>query len=249
MGSGARQALCATVVLQPHYWQTGWFRWTLAAAILMGILGLHRLGIAQVREIERLRLRIAADLHDDVGSNLGAISLLSRKVQKGGAGRQEQQEDLTAINRMAVQASNSIREIVWFINPEYDTLQDLVLRMKEAASAMLAGRECRFETAQEHFTARLPLQVRQDLFLLFKETLTNIVKHSGASHVQITVAERNRTWELSVRDDGGGFDATAPSSGNGLKNMRLRATKLKGALSIESRLGSGTRITFSMRIP
>ena len=151
------------IVLLPHVWQTWWFKVALAAVLGLVFFALHRLRLARVREVEALRLRIAADLHDDVGSNLGTISLLSRKVQKDGAVREGEQEDLAAINRISMQTANSIREIVWFINPEYDTMQDLVLRMKEAAYAGPAGIECHFQTSEVGLSNHLPPPVSTEL--------------------------------------------------------------------------------------
>jgi ligand-binding sensor domain-containing protein/two-component sensor histidine kinase len=239
----------ADIVLLPHLWQTWWFKALLGAGVALGAFGLHRIRLAQLRQLEALRLRIAADLHDEVGSNLSAISLLSRKVQKSGAADEEAREDLAAIHRIAARTANSIREIVWFINPEYDTLQDLVLRMEEATKTMLAGVDCQFQSSQADYSQKLPLQLRQNLFLLFKEALTNVAKHARASRVEINVAERDHTWQLSIRDNGVGFQPNAAHNGNGLKNLRQRAARLEGTLEIKSQPGEGTHVLFSMRIP
>jgi signal transduction histidine kinase len=243
------EGVWADIVLSPHLWQAWWFKALMAVAILLGALSLHRFRLAQLRQLEALRLRIAADLHDEVGSNLSAISLLSRRVQKCGAEPPEGREDLAAINRLAARTANSIREIVWFINPEYDTLQDLALHMEEAAKTMLAGVNCQFQSSQAHYARRLPLQLRQDLFLLFKEALTNVAKHSRASRVEISVAERDNTWQLSVQDNGVGFQPDASHSGNGLKNIRLRAARLGGTLNIRSQPGEGSTVLFSTKLP
>ena len=245
----AESGASADIILLPHLWQTWWFKVLLGVGVALGIFGLHRARLGQLRQLEALRLRIAANLHDEVGSNLSAISLLSRKVQKGGAAHEEGREDLAAINRIAARTANSIREIVWFINPEYDTLQDLVLRMEEAARTMLAGVDCQFQSSQAHYSSKLPLHLRQNLFLLFKEALTNVAKHSRASRVEINVAERDDTWKLSIRDNGVGFHPDAIHSGNGLKNLRQRAARLAGTLEIKSQPGEGTNVVFSMRMP
>ena len=154
--------------------------------------------------------------------------------------------DVAAIRRLSMQASNAIREIVWLINPEYDTLQDLVARMEDAARSLLPGIACRFEKRQEHYAWRLPLHQRQNLFLLFKEILTNVAKHAGASEVEILVAESHHHWELCVQDNGVGFDPKAEHAGNGLNNLRQRAARLKGDLQVQSRPGAGTKVTFAM---
>jgi ligand-binding sensor domain-containing protein len=235
------------LVLLPQIWQTWWFRLGLVAGVGLVIVGLQRYRGERAREIERLRLRLAADLHDDVGSNLSTIALLSRRVQKEGEIRHAAKEDLAAIHRISQQTANAVREIVWLINPEYDTFPDLVLRMKEAATAILAGLEVHFHAPPADLPARLSLQFRQNLFLLYKETLTNIARHARATRVDIDLAAQENTWRLTIRDNGTGFDPASVRRGNGLKNLRLRATRLKGDLQLESRPGSGTVVTFSVK--
>jgi ligand-binding sensor domain-containing protein len=235
----------AEIILLPQIWQTSWFRVGTACGVGLMFFGIHRFRLGRYREIERLRLRLAADLHDDVGSNLSTISLLSRRAQKQHAQGQPSNEDLTAINRIAGQTANSVREIVWFINPEYDTMQDLVIRMKEAAGSILSGIDWDFQSPPADLSQKLTLQVRQNLFLLYKEALTNAARHSQATRVDINIQNNGDGWKLSVRDNGAGFDPDASHSGNGLKNLRLRAVKLNGELAVESGPGQGTTVIFS----
>ena len=237
----------ASILLSPHIWQTSWFHMSVIAAIGLIFLGLHRFRVAHFREIDRFRLRLAADLHDDVGSNLSTISLLTRRAQKHHALGEPAGEDLAAIGRIARQTANAIREIVWLINPEYDTMQDLVMRMREAADSILAGIECEFKSPPVDLSHKLTLQFRQNLFLLYKEALTNVARHAQASRVEINVAQQDQSWRLSVHDNGVGFDPGASYSGNGLKNLRQRAVKLSGELTIESRPGLGTTVSFSSK--
>ena len=237
----------ADIVLLPRVWQTWWFHLGLLAGVGLLFLGLHRLRVAHFREIDRFRLRLAADLHDEVGSNLSTISLLSRRLQKLAVLGEETGEDLAAINHISRQTANAIREIVWLINPEYDTMQDLVLRMQDAANSILAGIGCRFQSPPPDLSRKLTLQFRQNLFRMYKETLTNVARHSRASQVEIKIVEHDHTWQLSVHDNGVGFDPDATYSGNGLKNLRLRAVKLNGVLHLESHPGRGTTMSFIVK--
>jgi ligand-binding sensor domain-containing protein len=237
----------AEVILTPHLWQTRPFQGAVVVAIGFGFFGLHRLRVARLREIDRFRLRLAADLHDDVGSNLSTISLLSRRALKQRGAGDPTSDDLASIHRISRQTANAIREIVWLINPEYDTMQDLVGRMKEAANSILAGVECDFKSPQLDLSHKLTLQFRQNLFLLYKEALTNVARHAQASRVQIDVSQEEDAWRVSVRDNGVGFDPNASYGGNGLKNLRLRAQKLSGILNIESHRGQGTTVSFSAK--
>lgn len=235
------------IVLLPHVWETWWFRPALAGAVGLLGLGLHWLRLARLRDLQRLRLRLAADLHDEVGSNLSTISLLSRRAQKESPTGHQGKDDLAAISCISHQTANAVREIVWLINPEYDTLQDLVLRMKDTARETLAGIEYNFYAPPAAPSAKLSPQFRQDFFLLYKETLTNVARHSCATRVEIDVAQPDGAWEFTVRDNGIGFAPAAAHAGNGLKNLRRRAAKLKGTLNLKSRPGSGTTVSFSLK--
>ncbi len=235
------------IVVMPHYWQTWWFKLAISSAFAAVLGILYHLRLARLQEIERLRLRIAADLHDEVGSNLGSISLLSCKVQSEGSLSGEQERDLESIHRITTQTAHAIRDIVWFIHPEYDTLQDLLMRMKDAAGALLVSMDYHWSGPQEDLSRKLPVDFRQNMFLMYKEILTNIAKHSRATEARIRLSLDNGLWVLEVQDNGRGFDAAASHQGNGLKNLRRRAEKLRGRLDIASMPGKGTTIRFETR--
>lgn len=241
--AGATLAL----TLQPNFWQTWWFR--LAGLLGAGLLvaAVYQVRVARIRELERLRLRIATDLHDEIGSSMGSISLLTRKIQKESNLAEPQRGDLASITRISAQAASSIRDIVWFVNPEYDTTQDLLARMKDTAHTMLGGITCHFSGPQEDLARKLSLDFRRNIFLMFKEILGNIVRHSQATEVDIVISRKAGTWELVVDDNGVGFDAAAIRRGNGLENMQRRANRLGGTLTLRSRPGRGTTVIFTSR--
>jgi ligand-binding sensor domain-containing protein len=237
------------VVVIPFWWQTNWFRLAVAVVVVSALGGLYRLRQIRRREIERLRVRIASDLHDDVGSSLWSITLLSRMLAQHGALSSEGQQDANEIHRIAVQTSNSIRDIIWLINPAFDSLQDLVLRMKDAAGTMLGGTEYRLTCEGIDLARKLPPDFRQNIFFLFKEALTNIAKHARATQVEVRLEERLGQWRFVLRDNGVGFDPTAETAGNGLKNLRARAAKMGATLEIESQPGQGTTLVLIARKP
>ena len=234
------------LVVAPFWWQTGWFR--VAMLILAGaaVVSVIRMRQARRRDIERLRVRLAADLHDELGSSLWSITLLSRMLQKDGQMGTEERRDVGEIHRIATQASSAIRDIVWLINPAYDTTQDLVLRMRDFAGTMLRGVEYRLQCGSMDQTRKLKLDFRQDVFLLFKEAITNVAKHAQARQVEILLTESADRWQLSVQDNGVGFDPAGDFSGHGLKNLRQRAGKIGGEIKITSQLGHGTTVTLSV---
>ena len=233
-------------VVAPFWWDTTLFR--LAALVVAGSVaaGLHRLRQARRREIEQLRVRLAGDLHDELGSSLWSITLLSGMLQKHGQMGEEERRDLGEIHRIATQTSNAIRDIVWLINPAFDTVQDLVLRMKDFAGTILRGVECRWHCEGVDLSRRLTLNFRQNFFLAFKEALTNVAKHARATEVDIRLEEQPGLWKLSIRDNGVGFKPSAPAKGFGLISLQRRAENIGGTLWIESEPNRGATIVFTM---
>ena len=140
-------------------------------------------------------------------------------------------------------------DIVWAINPKRDHLIDLVQRMRRLASEVFAGRKIEFEfrSPESDDDLRLGADVRRDVFLIFKESVTNAARHSGCSNVEIEL-HIERSWlVLTVRDDGGGFDVESSTEGNGLVSMRRRAVSLGGELQLNSIEGESTEII--LRVP
>lgn len=241
--AGATLAL----VVRPHWSASGGFRLALFGVGAGLVAGLYRLRQVRRREIERLRVRIANDLHDEVGSSLWSITLLTQMLREHGQMGAEERRDLAEVHRIATQSARSIRDIVWWINPAYDTAQDLVLRMQDFCGTALRGVAYRLDCDGLDLGQRLPLELRQNVFLLFKEAVTNVVKHARASRVEIRLCGGAEGWELSVSDNGVGFERGAPSSGVGLGSLALRARQAGGELEVESRPGAGTTVRVSSR--
>jgi signal transduction histidine kinase/streptogramin lyase len=237
------------VVVIPFWWATNWFRLALAGAALGALAGLYRLRQTRRREIERLRIRIASDLHDDVGSSLWSITLLSRMLSKHSDLAPQERQDVDEIHRIAMQTSNSIRDIIWLINPAFDTVQDFVLRTKDFAGTALRGVEYRLDCDGPLLARKLPLDFRQNLFFLFKEALTNIARHAQSTVAEARIEERDGLLRLSIHDNGVGFDPAAETRGNGLRNLRARARKMGAELEIRSRPGEGTTLVLTVAPP
>jgi hypothetical protein len=234
------------VVLLPHYWQTWWFRVIALGAVLLLFVAIYEIRLATERRVTRLRLRIARDLHDEVGSNLGSIALLSEVApkQRGGS-----PEELSEIRRIAVQTIDSLRDIVWFLDPANHKLNELVLRMKETARTMLPGIAFEFNCTGDLEKVEPSLELRRNLFPIFKEALHNIVRHAHATRVVIDVESVPRAFRLRVKDNGCGFLETTVKAGNGLKNLRRRAADIGAVIHVESSPGNGTCVTLEAPIP
>ena len=231
------------MILLPHFWQTWWFRTLAGATVVLCLAGIYELRLAAARRLLRLRLRIARDLHDEVGSNLGSIALLS-EVNKIGGGKEEALE----IRRIAVSTIDSLRDIVWFLDPASDNMTDLQLKMKDTARSMLPGIGFEFNAPEDTNGAKPPLELRRNLFPIYKEILHNVAKHSRAGQVEIEVQNTARFFTLRVHDNGKGFDERTIQPGNGLKNLRRRTAEMGGKIDIESQPGEGTTITVTAPI-
>lgn len=234
------------VVIAPFWWETIWFKLLVLGILIAFVFGLLRQRQIRVRELERLRMRIAGDLHDELGSSLWSITLLSQMLKKHGQLGQDEQRDAGEIHRIAQQTSNAIRDIVWIINPAFDTVQDLVQRMKDFAGTILRGTEYQLRCEGLNLSRKLTLGFRENVFLMYKEILTNVAKHAQASVVEISLEELSEAWKLCIRDNGVGFDGSVPGTGNGLQNLRNRAEKINATVHIISKPGDGTTVVITI---
>lgn len=224
----------------PFFWQHWWFR-AAAVIFLCGLAGgFYSARISRLQALERLRLRIARDLHDEVGANLGSISLLAQMMEQTPSSA-----DAAQVRGIARQTVDTLRDIIWFIDPTHDKLSDLVLRLEETARVMLATVPYKFHQSGDFHAVSLSLPFRRNVPPVFKETLHNVLKHSHATEVQITVQREGEQFQFSVSDNGVGFDPAHKSSGNGLRNFRKRAAEIGGSVAVQTGPGRGATIIFT----
>jgi signal transduction histidine kinase/ligand-binding sensor domain-containing protein len=247
----------------PHFWQTLPFRVALGVAA-MAVVAVAVWAATQrrmrrtleaaerQRAVERERARIARDIHDDLGSSLTRISLLSESVAPDQGESPQAAEALGQIYRTSRELVQAMDEIVWAVNPKHDTLDSLANYLGNYAQDFLdtAGIRCRLDVPVALPPGPVTAEVRHNLFLAFKEALNNVVKHAGATQVTVMLQTLPGGFELSVTDDGRGFPETAeapkehrPGSGNGLGNIRQRMAEIGGRCEIENP-GQGTKIRF-----
>jgi len=236
-------------VLAP-FWQQSWFIAIAVFAIGIAVYAAYRYRVSQLVELERVRTRIAADLHDDIGANLTRIAILSEVAHSRlHDDKTSLQNPLSSIAQISRESVASMGDIVWAINPKRDHLIDLVQRMRRFAGEVFTGRKIEFEFRAPELEDGLKLgaDVRRDVFLIFKEAVNNAARHSGCSHVDIELLVERSSILLTVRDDGRGFEIEAPSEGNGLVSMKRRAASLGGELELRSTAGEGSEI--ALRVP
>ena len=205
----------------------------------------------RIAELEQVRRRIATDLHDDIGSTLSQIFLLSEVArQRIGSNDKSAEEPLTMIASASHDLVGSMSDIVWAINPHKDHLSDLVQRMRRFASEVLEARniELRFRAPAADEDIRLDASVRREVFLVFKESVNNLARHSGCSEADIEFAVLNDSLTLRLTDDGNGFDASRESDGHGLLSMRERARAIGGKFDLMSAAGKGTTVTLEVSL-
>jgi signal transduction histidine kinase len=225
------------------------------ATILVGlaIYAAHRQRVGRLVELERVRTRIATDLHDDIGASLSLIAMLSevarRNLQHDDPRMKEWFSTIAATSRDTVDAMS---DIVWAVNPRRDHLRDLTQRMRRFADDICGARgiELEIRTPETGRDLKVGADLRREVFLVFKECINNIVRHSQCTVADVDL-QIDRGWlVLQMRDNGRGCDLTSGSDGDGLASMRLRAKKLGGSLevrSIDENGGHGTSVT--LRVP
>jgi two-component system sensor histidine kinase UhpB len=223
------------------------FIWVLAFAIVLFFLVYNNFRTRQKLKLETIRNNIAADLHDDIGSTLNSISLFS-EVAKHEAGK-----PIPALDQIGVSARkiiDAMGDIVWTINPENDTFENVIARMRSLAYLLFKakGIEFVFKADDGLNKLSLPMLARKNVYMLFKEATNNIVKYSNASRASFHISSDDRNVKLVIRDNGVGFNIeSATDGGNGIKNMKRRAAEIGGQLTIESAEGKGTNIELTFK--
>ena len=239
----------------PPFWKTWWFI-SLAVLVAAGILfSLYRYRVKQVIQQERMRSRIATDLHDDIGSTLSSISFYSEAIKQQTESHLPQLTPM--LNRMGETSRDMVSnmsDIVWAINPNNDSVEKMINRMQSHATEI-----CTIKNVQLYFKAdeklnelQLGMEQRRNIYMIFKEALNNSLKYSNSKNCWINLSLNDGNVKMIVKDDGKGFtlDELQPAleSGNGLKNMRLRAADIQGKLLVDSNVGEGTTVTLILKI-
>lgn len=232
-------------VMSP-YWVRWWFIVLVMAAVGVLLYTFYRYRINQLLQVQKVKNNISADLHDDIGSRLTNIQLLSaisKSKLRAGSGI-EADAYLNSIDEEVQASAEALDEIVWNIKMTDENLEDMTARMRRYAGEVLEndGIEYTLDIDNGFSDKKMGMEKRRELFLMFKEVLNNIRKHARASCVEILIAIQDHKFYIGVRDNGIGFDCKSLSSRNGLRNMKERVRKWKGMINISSRRNEGTFI-------
>jgi signal transduction histidine kinase len=246
-GATSVNEIMIAIRVKQVFYKTFWFIGLLLAAAIAIAYTMVRYRINQVKKIQVLRTRIASDLHDEVGSSLVHISMLSEMAKRAGNNplMNDQLANITGISRAAV---STMKDMIWSIDARYDTMEGMISHMRDHIHNVLAPADIAFtfnqQGLQEH--KKLTVLFRQNVYLIFKEAINNIVKHSGAGNVQIDLKKENGLFSMRIADDGTGIASGKHSSGQGLSNMQMRARRLNATLDITS--VNGTTILLKVSV-
>jgi signal transduction histidine kinase len=244
------------VVIKAPFWKTWWFMAALTGMLAIAIIFITRY-ISQVKlkkkinELEHKkvlyeeRMRISREMHDDIGAGLTRITLISERAKNNPVSAAPLDEIADASRKLV----GSMSEIIWSLNAENNTLEQLLAYLREQLNKLLeySGIQYDIQFPDNGSQVELNNAQRRNLLLVTKEIVHNAIKHSGAKNILVESTYEAGRLSFMVRDDGRGFDASAKSHGNGLRNIRRRIEELQGILHIDTQEGQGTR--YSYHIP
>ncbi|HEX3799926.1 MAG TPA: sensor histidine kinase [Verrucomicrobiae bacterium] len=249
------------VVVPPPFWMTAWFGVIVTASVFAIVLGSARyrvwrrirremLHLKNQEALHRERLRIAQDIHDDLGARVTQISLLSAMAPNRASFPEQARADFDKISRVSRELIFALYETVWAVNPEKDNLEALGSYLCQQLDELckLTHLRGRFYVLDLPSDVNISSQVRHNIYMAAKEAVINVMKHAGASEVTVHMAFVNGLLTLSIHDDGCGIPASGSRAGNGLVNIKRRLEDVGGNCVIESRPGFGTTIRIELVI-
>ncbi|MBS1538389.1 MAG: hypothetical protein JST20_11655 [Bacteroidetes bacterium] len=244
------------IIILPEWWQTWWFQSLVVLIACLGFYGVIRYRFYQKMKVYTLRNRIASDLHDEIGSTLSSVSLASSVLQKKIKNvTPEVQYLLNQINQNTTSMMEAMSDIVWAINTQNDSFENVVNRMRAFTTDILEPKNCNvhFEVESKIYSIALNMGQRKNLYLIFKEAINNMAKYAQCSNALINITAKEKRIIMTIKDDGIGFDihkdtSSQRLSGNGLKNMKKRAAELNGKFTIHSEKIKGTEIVLEFSL-
>ncbi|RYY66363.1 MAG: hypothetical protein EOO13_15880, partial [Chitinophagaceae bacterium] len=241
------------IFIHPPFYKTWWFILLMAIVLAAAIYGAHRQRIAQLMRVEKVRRRLARDLHDDMGSTLSTINILSSvSMNKLDVDNKSVKENLSKISSGSTRIMEAMDDIVWSINPQNDTMDKIIARMKELSGDLLDAKDIDYNFSVDEAGKELSfdMESRRQIFLIFKEALNNSMKYASCTKVDIVIRVQRKKFTMVIADNGIGFDVkeAMAKNGDGLKNMKKRAADAGGQLLLSSSPESGTTVTLELPV-
>lgn len=247
------------LVIRPPFYRTRWFGASACFCLTIAVWLIHRRRVRAAVRIEswrreeenRVRLRISQDFHDELGHDLTRINLFTELLRRSINGASEQ--TAAYLNKVAEASSRlslNARNLIWALDPQHDSLYDLVLHVQRFGEQLFEDSDIGFSVeglSGDFENIRMPMADRREIALIVKEALHNVLRHSKARHVTLAIRYRESFFEIAVEDDGVGIQESLQTNGNGLANMNVRTQRLKGELSVDAGDTHGTRVR--LRVP
>ena len=232
----------------PPWYRTWWAYLIYFVTGSLVIYAGYRIRLHQVTRVHRIRNNIASDLHDEISATLSSISFFARAIENDKISG-DKSRFVSLISQSAGDAKEKITDIVWAINPEHDDWRSFASKCRRFASDCFESHNIDYDLdVDDNIPGRMDMQVRKNLWLIFKEMLTNAVRHSGARYINVVMTHSGSRLRLVVADNGKGFDSANKTSGNGLTNIRQRTEQIGGRLKLDTRPGNGTRWELTLRL-
>ncbi len=233
------------------FWESWWFILLTISCISSMIYLAYKYRINQLVKINTIRNKIAGDLHDDIGSTLSSIRMYSDIVSS--QLKENNPESIPLLKKMSDNSEEMIEnmsDIVWAIKPANDAFKNIESRMFNFATELCRAKNIQLYMQRNEALEgiKIPMQQRRDLYLIFKEAINNAVKYSHCSELKVHFSKSSNLFMMSIIDNGKGFNPADSKTGNGLENMKKRASEHKGKLEIITSLGNGTRLMLSMPV-
>lgn len=229
-----------TLIFLPKWYQTLFFKILVGLAIFALAWAFYRLRINQLKKEQRIRTKLASDLHDDLGSTMNSVKLYANlAMMEYPSGKYP-----PLIIHSTQEAITGIRDMIWVLDDSKDSVEDLLMRISNFATPLCEANQVHYvqDFSDEARNHKLGQEERRNLYMMLKETINNAIKYAGGSTITLTASVRKGKPAFSISDNGKGFDTTLASEGNGLKNLHRRAAEIKYRLHLESAPGAGTSI-------
>lgn len=244
------------IIVLPYWYQTILFKILMLLLLVLALYAFYRYRLRQALKLEKLRNRIARDLHDEIGSSLSSISIYAASAQKVAAGNQKAEVILSKINAGTSEMMEAMNDIVWAVNTGSDHFDDLANRLRSFAVQVTEAKniELQFTDNKDIPEIALGMEQRKNIYLICKEAISNAVKYSNCTLLQVLISKKQNRLHIHIRDNGKGFlinnpGATMPGhsfGGNGIKNMRSRADEIDSHFEINSTPDKGTDVMLNI---
>jgi len=253
-----------TLIITPPFWRTWQFNLLLIAAFVIIFYLIYKMKVdselkkareieeIRVQENEKVRKKAADDFHDELGHRLTKISLYAEIMKRGSKNTEDKNNEyLERISEITKGLSTGVRDFIWTLDPGKDTLHETAIRLKDFGDDLFDGSGIAFRVSgisKSFEKIKLSMDWRRQITLSFKEAMNNVLKYARCSNVEIKFQLDGENLQITLKDDGAGFDIVKESKGRGLRNMQSRADNIKGKIDIVSEIGHGTTVIFNGKI-